>query len=458
MCLLTIRLIIMKLILLSGGSGKRLWPLSNDARSKQFLPLLKSPDGTMESMLQRIVRQISQSGITDHIIVATNNTQKDVVDNQVGSNVAIVTEPERRNTFAAVVLTAAYLNLEKCVSEDEILVVMPCDPFTTLEYYDTISKMAKSVESGKSNMALMSIPAKYSSTRYGYIMADDQGNVQRFIECVAKADAEYLISQGAMWNGGVSAFKIGYIRQIAEKFISWKNYSDVRANYNKLPDCSFDTMVVAKEKKSVAFSFEGAWKDLGSWNTITEELAMPVMGNATLGKNTNNTQVINELGVPVYCNGVDDVIVAASPNGILVSAKKDAESIMEYVDTLTERPMYEERRWGSYCVLNSQEFADGFKALTKTITLNPGKNISYQIHHHRSEIWSFIDGEGLFVKDGEVIKVKRGDVVNIPAEHFHAVRALSKLTFIEVQQGGPLVEEDIERFEFDWDKAISSIK
>ncbi|MBQ1852021.1 MAG: phosphomannose isomerase type II C-terminal cupin domain, partial [Paludibacteraceae bacterium] len=132
--------------------------------------------------------------------------------------------------------------------------------------------------------------------------------------------------------------------------------------------------------------------------------------------------------------------------------KNTSETIKDYVDQLVDRPMYEERRWGSYQVLNSQEFDDGFKALTKTITLKKGKNISYQIHHHRSEIWTFIDGEGVFVLDGKMQRVRRGDVVNIPANHYHAVKALTNLTFIEVQQGGPLVEEDIERFEFDWSR------
>lgn len=145
-----------------------------------------------------------------------------------------------------------------------------------------------------------------------------------------------------------------------------------------------------------------------------------------------------------------DVIVAASPDGIMVCDKQDSEKIKDYANRLTTRPMYEERRWGTYRVLDNAEYEDGTRSLTKTIHLNAGKNISYQLHHHRSEVWTCVEGEGVFVLDGERKEVKRGDVMNIPVEHLHAIKATTDLTFIEVQIGNPLVEEDIERFEFEW--------
>ena len=114
--------------------------------------------------------------------------------------------------------------------------------------------------------------------------------------------------------------------------------------------------------------------------------------------------------------------------------------------------MYEERRWGTYRVLDDSEYADGHHSLTKSITLKEGKNISYQIHHHRSEVWTFVEGEGISVLDGEEKRVSAGDTVVIPVEHYHAIKAVTKLTFIEVQNGNPLVEEDIERFEYEWKK------
>lgn len=462
----------MQLILLSGGSGKRLWPLSNDARSKQFLQLLKAPDGTMESMVQRVVRQIREADITRNITIATNSKQRDVIENQLGDSVSVVTEPERRDTFPAIALASEYLKMEKGCPDDEIVVVMPCDPYTEAGYFEAIGKMVQAVEQNAAELVLMGIKPTYPSPKYGYIVfrhpeqsegshneremlrstQHDVLTVSRFTEKPTIAEAEKLLKEGAMWNGGVFAFRLGYMSAIAERYVTAGCFKELHGKYSEFPKISFDYEVAEKAASVAAVPFSGNWKDLGTWNTLTEELPSNIIGNAILGKKNSNTHVINELGAPIFCDGLKDVVVAAGPDGILVCAKNTSETIKDYVDQLIDRPMYEERRWGSYQVLNSQEFDDGFKALTKTITLKKGKNISYQIHHHRSEVWTFIDGEGIFVLDGKMQRVKRGDVVNIPAEHFHAVKALTNLTFIEVQQGGPLVEDDIERFEFDWSR------
>ena len=129
----------MQLILLSGGSGKRLWPLSNNSRSKQFLPLLSKEDGTMESMVQRVIRQIDEANLTKDITIATNSTQLDIITNQLGDRVSIVTEPERRDTFPAIALASSYLKFSKHCSENEIVVIMPCDPYTETGYFEAIT-------------------------------------------------------------------------------------------------------------------------------------------------------------------------------------------------------------------------------------------------------------------------------------------------------------------------------
>ena len=130
----------MQLVLLSGGSGKRLWPLSNNARSKQFLPLLEKEDGTMESMVQRVIRQAKEANLTNDITLATNASQQDIIVNQLGDSVNLVTEPERRDTFPAIALAASYLKLAKQCADDEVVVIMPCDPYTEEEYFHTIGK------------------------------------------------------------------------------------------------------------------------------------------------------------------------------------------------------------------------------------------------------------------------------------------------------------------------------
>lgn len=162
----------MRIILLSGGSGKRLWPLSNDARSKQFLKLLKAPDGSRESMLQRVVRQIKASGLDASITVATSVSQKDAITTQLGAHVDVVTEPERRSTFPAIALAVTHLLKEKQCSRDEVVVVMPIDPYTESGYFDVIAQMAEAAEKGVADLVLMGIRPTRPSSKFGYIVPD----------------------------------------------------------------------------------------------------------------------------------------------------------------------------------------------------------------------------------------------------------------------------------------------
>lgn len=464
----------MQLVLLSGGSGKRLWPLSNNARSKQFLPLLEKEDGTMESMVQRVVSQARLANLTEDITLATNASQQDIIVNQLGDSVNLVTEPERRDTFPAIALAASYLKLAKQCADDEVVVIMPCDPYTELGYFETIGKMVECVKNNVADLVLMGIAPTYASEKYGYVVPVQEGSkvqgvqkVQRFTEKPTVQVAEELLKEGAFWNGGVFAFRLGYMMEIVRKYMPIADLSNpsnnsnlsnqeiadfetVRSRYSEFPKISFDYEVAEKAESVAVVPFNGEWKDLGTWNNLTDELHKPVIGNAVMGAHCENTHVINELQNPIFVDGLKDVVVAACPDGILVCSKEHSEEIKKSVENLTPRPMYEERRWGTYRVLDDSYYADGRHSLTKSITLKEGKNISYQIHHHRSETWTFVQGEGIFVLDGQEQKVKAGDTVIIPVEHWHAIKALTELTFIEVQSGNPLIEEDIERTEWKW--------
>lgn len=446
----------MQLILLSGGSGKRLWPLSNDARSKQFLPLLASPDGGMESMIQRVVRQIREANLTNNITFATNAVQRDSIINQLGEDVSVVTEPERRDTFPAIALASSYLAKEKKCGNDEIVVVMPCDVYTESRYFVTIGKMVETVKNNVADLVLMGIAPTYPSEKFGYVVpkkaetSEGVKMVERFTEKPNEEKAKQLLEQGAYWNGGVFAFRLGYMMNIVDQYLKTDTFQETHKRYAEFPKISFDYEVAEKAESVAVVPFAGEWKDLGTWNALCEELPSTHIGNVMMGDNNENTHAVNELGIPVFCNGLKDVIVAASPDGIMVCDKQDSEKIKDYANKLITRPMYEERRWGTYRVLDNAKYEDGTRSLTKSIHLNAGKHISYQLHRHRSETWTCVDGEGIFVLDGERRLVKRGDVMNIPLGHHHAIKAITDLTFIEVQIGNPLVEEDIERFEFKW--------
>lgn len=447
----------MQLVLLSGGSGKRLWPLSNNARSKQFLPLLEKEDGTMESMVQRVVRQVREAHLTDDITLATNASQLDIIINQLGDSVSVVTEPERRDTFPAIALASGYLKLKKGCPDDEVVVIMPCDPFTEAGYFETIGKMVRCVEADVAELVLMGITPTYPSEKYGYVvpvtdnlMAEGSMSVSKFTEKPNVERARELLGMGALWNGGVFAFRLGYMMEIAQRYVKADSFEEMRSRYSEFPKISFDYEVAEKADSVAVLPYSGQWKDLGTWNTLTDELHHHIIGNAVMGPRCTNTHVINELQYPIYVDGMEDTVIAASPDGIIVCRKKYTEDIKKAVDHLTPRPMYEERRWGSYRVIDDTTYADGRHSLTKSLTINAGKNISYQVHRHRSEAWTIVEGEGIFVLDGVERKVGPGETVVIPVNHYHALKALTTLTFIEVQTGNPLVEEDIERSEWKW--------
>lgn len=446
----------MQIILLSGGSGKRLWPLSNNTRSKQFIKLLTAPDGSKESMVQRVIRQLKESGFSDSITVATSASQRDVIINQLGDEISVVTEPERRDTFPAIALASSYLTHEMHCSADEIVVVMPCDPYTEAGYFETIKRMADAVMDNRAELVLMGIRPTYPSAKYGYVVpVSDNGEsgiyrVSRFTEKPDVMTAEKLISEGAFWNGGVFAFRLGYMTDIVSRYIQTDTFAGIRSRYGEFPKISFDYEVAERAQSVAVIPFSGGWKDLGTWNTLTDELRDRTIGNVILDKESKNTHVINELELPIMCIGAQNLVIAASCDGILISEKSKSEDIKAYADRLQRRPMYEERRWGEYKVIDTVEFPDGYKTLTKQLKIKSGKGISYQVHRHRDEVWTFVDGEGMLVLDDEVAKIGRGDTVCIRKGVKHAVKAVTDLLFIEVQSGDLLVEEDIERFDWNW--------
>lgn len=275
----------MQILLLSGGSGKRLWPLSNNSRSKQFIKLLNSPDGQKESMVQRVIRQLGESDLKGHVTVATSLSQADVIYNQLGEYIDVVVEPERRDTFPAIALAASYLKYEKSCADEEVVVVMPCDPFTEAGYFKVIEQMVHAVDDNVAELVLMGITPTYPSAKYGYVVPDESKlkggifSVKRFTEKPNVATAEYLIKENAFWNGGVFAFKLGYMMNIVEQYIRAVSFSEIRNRYSEFPKISFDYEVAEKAKLVAVVPFSGKWKDLGTWNTLTDELEDHVIGN-----------------------------------------------------------------------------------------------------------------------------------------------------------------------------------
>ena len=445
------------LVLLSGGSGTRLWPLSNSSRSKQFLKVLRDAEGNHVSMVQRVFGQIRAVDAEVDVTIATCAAQENSIRRQVEGGYALVLEPERRDTAPAIMLACANLAYEQKAGAGDTVIVMPIDTYADQAYYDGIVKLDEAVQSGFAELVLLGVEPTYPSEKYGYIVPEtpegDLRKVARFTEKPDEATARELLARGALWNGGVFAFKLGYLTDIAARYLPVNDFVQFRERYAELPKISFDYEVVEKASSVAAVPYAGEWKDLGTWNTLTEEMQEERSGRVVVDESTcEGVHVINETGFPMVVAGMSDAVIVATPDGILISSKEASKSIKSQVAEAAEsRPMYEQRRWGEYRVIDSSVFPDGAKALTKELIIRDGKQLSYQRHQHRGEVWTVVSGSGEVVLDGLVQQVRAGSVVNIGKCRMHAGRAVgADLHIIEVQQGEILVEEDIERFGDFW--------
>lgn len=433
----------MNIILLSGGSGKRLWPLSNDIRSKQFIKIFKQSNGTYESMLQRMYHNIKEIDKKGSITIATSKSQVSAIFNQLGENVGISVEPCRRDTFPAIALASEYLKDVRGIGLDEVVIVCPVDPYVKREYFEALQNLAIQAEKNEANLVLMGVEPTYPSEKYGYIIPKSNtatAMVLTFKEKPTVDLAKQYIEEGALWNGGVFAFKLSYLIDKAHELIDYIDYEDMLKRYESLPKISFDYAVVEKEEKIQVQRFQGEWKDLGTWNTLTEAMEDAVFGNGILNDKCKNVHIVNEMDVPILAMGLHDVVISASPEGILVSDKEQSSYIKPIVDGFEQQIMFAEKSWGSFRVIDVEK-----ESLTIKVTLNPKHSMNYHSHKNRDEAWIVIQGSGKAILDGEEKEIQVGDVLTMHAGCRHTVMATTELKLIEVQLGKDISVQDKEK-------------
>lgn len=438
----------MNIVLLSGGSGKRLWPLSNDIRSKQFIKIFKQEDGTYESMVQRVYRQIKKVDTDATVTIATSKTQVSAIHNQLGEKVGISVEPCRRDTFPAIALATAYLVDVMHIDPSESVVVCPVDPYVEDSYFESLKELSDQADKGEANLVLMGIEPTYPSEKYGYIIpesTDHVATVQTFKEKPTADVAEQYIAQGALWNGGVFAYKLGYVMNKAHELMDFTDYADLFAKYDTLKKISFDYAVVEREPKIQVVRFAGTWRDLGTWNTLTEAMEEDIIGKGILNDACSGVSIVNEMDVPVLAMGLHDVVISASPEGILVSDKEQSSYIKPFVDMFEQQIMFAEKSWGSFKVVDVES-----TSMTIKVTLNAGHKMNYHSHKNRDEVWVVISGTGKTIVDGMEQNVKAGDVITMSAGCRHTVIAESELKLIEVQLGEDINVHDKQKYELEY--------
>lgn len=438
----------MNIVLLSGGSGKRLWPLSNDIRSKQFIKIFRKEDNTYESMVQRVYRQIKKIDSDATVTIATSKTQVSAIHNQLGDNVGISVEPCRRDTFPAIALATAYLVDELGINPEESVVVCPVDPYVEDDYFEALKGLAKQADKGEANLVLMGIEPTYPSEKYGYIIPESKdftSSVSTFKEKPSEEIAKEYIAQGALWNGGVFAYKLKYVMERAHELIDFVDYSDLFEKYDTLKKISFDYAVVEHEDKIQVQRFSGQWKDLGTWNTLTEAMEDQIIGKGNMNDTCNNVHILNEMDVPILAMGLHDVIISASPEGILVSDKEQSSYIKPFVEKFEQQIMFAEKSWGSYKVIDVED-----KSMTIKVTLNPGHSMNYHSHKNRDEVWVVLSGTGKTIVDGFEQTVKAGDVITMDSGCRHTIIADSELKLVEVQLGEEINAADKQKYELEY--------
>lgn len=442
--------------LLSGGSGRRLWPLSSEARPKQYLKLVNRETNSMErcSMLQRVWDQLTEAEMAEYTVITAGESQAELIQSQV-PGARIAAEPSGRDTFGAVLLSCAYLYSRLGAAREDYAVIMPVDPYTEGLYFETVKGLADVVKRSGMEIGLLGAVPSYPATKYGYILPgerkEDYFKAEGFVEKPDESRAGELIRRGALWNCGVFCVRIGSMLDHAAAYGVPEDYEGLCRSYEKLPAASFDYEVLEKTEKLAVVEFRGFWKDLGTWDAMADQMSTDTVGRAVLSDTCRNTQIINELKAPVTAVGTRDLVIAAGPDGILVADKGEASKVKELTADFQMRPMFEERRWGTLETLDDTKGPE-VSTLTRKIRIYDGMASSYHYHQNRDEIWTILKGTGELILEGNKIPLSPGKAVCIRKNQRHAVKAFRDFEYIEIHVGCSVGNADIHRITFEWDE------
>ncbi len=456
----------MKIIILAGGGGTRLFPLSRACYPKQFLKIAGE-----KSLLQQTVERFLIIAEQKDIVIVTNkdyifHVQEDL--NEIGAEkINVITEPTGKNTAPAIALAISYCKDCLNCTDDEILFVTPADHLTKpAGKFAELVQQAERVCKEKNDIITIGVRPTKPETGYGYIqvadkVADTVFFVKSFKEKPDKVTAEKYLAEGNYyWNAGMFMFSIGrmeteleqYVPEIAK--ISQQGYENCVNNFTEMPDISIDYAVAEKSTHMAVMPMQGIyWNDIGSFDSIAEVLA-DKNGNGIYGDViTDDCQNTTILGSDRLISGIGlkDLIVVDTPDSLLITEKGKSQEVKKVVEKLKKehrkeaienRTMY--RPWGSYTILAEGE---GYKV--KRITIKPGAKLSLQMHYHRSEHWTVISGTGKLTLDDKVVIFKENESTYIPIAVKHRLENPGQipLSIIEVQNGRYLGEDDIVRFD-----------
>lgn len=462
----------MRPVILSGGSGTRLWPVSRSGYPKQFCPLFDEP------LEVSTMKRLSRWGALTVIGHRTLKTLSHRLSKEHRiQDVEFIGEPRGRDTAPAIALACRLAELKG--SLNEVIGIFPSDHLIRKEkiFADSVDQAAKLAEAGF--VVTLGIRPSYPSTGYGYIQTAAGGAggsdlpVLKFHEKPAKTRAEEYVAAGSFfWNAGIFIFRvkdmISHFQKLQPEL--WKTVQKLGADlgnidsvYEEIKPVSFDYAIMEKLDSKIirCIPFDPDWNDVGSWDAVADEAgksnirATPKQESLFLEGSEGNYLHAQDEKVYGFL-GVQDLIVVDTPDALLITKKGRSQDVKPLVDKIKERRpekvrdhLFEFRPWGTFEIVKN---GDNFKS--KLIEVNPGHRISYQSHKHREEHWVMIEGEGVVTLNEEKHSMKKGSYIKIPQGTKHRIEntGTGPLRFIEVQLGTYFGEDDITRYQDDYDR------
>ena len=451
----------MKSIILAGGSGSRLWPLSRDMYPKQLLSIDQD-----KSLLQQTFERLSEFCTGEDIVTVTNVKHYSDIKlqlNKIDKNNVVIAEPLGKNTAPAIACTLEYFRQKN--DTDDIVLIVPSD-----HLIKDINKFNETVKSGlefakKDYIVTFGIKPLYPETGYGYIKANNN-IVEKFVEKPNYETAvKYLNEGNYYWNGGIFMGKISVLMAEFEKYapeiysalnqIDFSQETKIQYGiYEQMPSISIDYAIMEKSDRIALVELQSGWNDLGSWQSLYNVKTKDENGNVLTGKgitdNVKNSFIYSQKELVAVAD-LEDIVIVETEDAIMacpMNKTQDVKKLYEKLKTeqsdTTQLHKTVFRPWGYYTCMNS-----GKGYLTKTICVLPQQKLSIQSHNHRSEHWVVLEGRALVIKDDKEHYLNAGDSIDIPLQAKHSLQNPydEELKIIEVQKGDYISEDDIIRYE-----------